>query len=484
VDKKIISGSLIVFLFVLSPVFASPVLQIHSPQNITYSQYTHILVNISSSEPVDFFVVSRSGKHVILAPDATSFTSSIYGSLGTYDFSISANNSNGTASAEVNFSINHSSIINVTECGFEISPNTTYVLQNDIASSGGSCINFYGHDFVIDLNGYTVSGEPYAIFGDCLNSEIKNGKITSNGVGAYVSGNKCHLANLTIDAGNGMLLEYMAYSVLEDIAINNTNIAIDLEPESHNIVMRNLTLTAGQYGGVAFYDANYYSSVILENSSATNFTYDMRFNVESSDWYFKNNKIRLDSIHPYSTIYGRARLFKMHLLKVNVTDQDGNGIASSVELVDNGILPRTGEEENMYTLNSNPTGRVLIGTDENGTASYYVTEKLIVYKTQSPLSSEEYEFSPYTFTARSGKSFQTVGNISLNINSTFETDFTINLGSSGLPQCTLAQMLDLDNNGVVNSKDAQVILRYMVGKDVSINSTKQCNALNFNPVHG
>jgi hypothetical protein len=43
-------------------------------------------------------------------------------------------------------------------------------------------------------------------------------------------------------------------------------------------------------------------------------------------------------------------------------------------------------------------------------------------------------------------------------------------------------MLDLDNNGVINSKDAQIVLKRMVGQTVTTNGTKQCNALNFFPV--
>jgi len=49
-------------------------------------------------------------------------------------------------------------------------------------------------------------------------------------------------------------------------------------------------------------------------------------------------------------------------------------------------------------------------------------------------------------------------------------------GAPPLPDCTLLQMLDLDNDGNVDVQDAVHILRYITGYGEALNATKDCNA--------
>lgn len=481
VNKVIITLS---FILVLSgAVLASPNIQILSPQNTTYSDYGPILINVSSNETVDFNMKAKTGRNIILAANKTVYESSIYGSLGSYNFTISANNSNGVVSTSVRFTINHSSIINVTGCGALFSSNTTYVLQNNISSSA-NCIFLAGKDNTFDLNGYSITGGFIAIFAECYNGNITNGNIIGgSSTGILISGgSKCLVKNLTIEAQSGMEFEFFSSSLLERIRIKNPAVGISFVSEANNIVMRNLTLETNKPDGIAFKDFNFYSSMNLEASRIENFTHAFYFGVDSSDWYLKNNILDISRVKPDSEISTAVRLFKEHLLKINVSDITGKGIPASIELLDNGALRRTNREENIYTLRSNPTGHIFEGTDPNGLLETFVTERLITYKSASPLSSEEFAFGPYNITARSGNSSVTNVNVSVNLNSTLTSNFTIVLPTE-LPQCTIAQMLDLNYDGVVNAQDARIILRFMVGKPLTVNSTKQCNALNFLPLN-
>lgn len=58
-------------------------------------------------------------------------------------------------------------------------------------------------------------------------------------------------------------------------------------------------------------------------------------------------------------------------------------------------------------------------------------------------------------------------------------EFNLEFPQQELPQCTIAQMLDLNNDGDVNAKDIKIIVDFIVGRPLSINSTKNCNALNL-----
>jgi hypothetical protein len=127
----------------------------------------------------------------------------------------------------------------------------------------------------------------------------------------------------------------------------------------------------------------------------------------------RNNDMNLTSISEDSSIQGRVRIFKEHLLLINTTDVSGNPVAASVELIDNGIFARTNRETNTYTFESNPTGQIFIGTNENGTAETFVTERLITVVTESPPSFSEVVFSPYTFIARAGSGFNVTANVSV-----------------------------------------------------------------------
>ena len=119
-----------------------------------------------------------------------------------------------------------------------------------------------------------------------------------------------------------------------------------------------------------------------------------------------------------------------------------------------------------------------MATNNTGSADVWLSEEMNIYKTDSPLTQEHYEFSPYSLTARS-QNISSNLNISMDgSNSTFYADFTLDFGEQGesLPPCTLAENLDLNNDETINIQDALLILRHITGKSVSTNEAKQCEA--------
>ncbi len=477
--------TLLIFSFAVS---AAPSITINSPTNTTYSEYGPIPINVTSNETVNFYWTNvKSGRKSLLQNASSSYYSNLYGSRGTINFTIFANNSNGFELRSVVFTINHSSIINVTTCGGLASPNTTYVLQNNINREGG-CITLGSSDFIFDMNGFTVSGDgsgSVGISGNCNDVYIINGRVIASETGIFFDeGSKCQVKNVSIEAEDfGVHAVSFYSSLLEKVSIKNATVGIFFDELVNNIFMKNLTLTSNKNPSFAFYTNVFDGVFSLENSNISGFTSNMYFDpVNNMDWYLRNNDMNITSIKEDSQIFGRVRLFKEHLLKINTSNTIGQPIAASVEILDNGAFERTNRETNTYTFDSNPTGRVFIGTNVNGSAETWVAERLITVTTASPPSFEDVSFSPYTLIARAALAADQQANVSVILNSTIVSNFTLSTGGTSLPTCTINQMLDLDNNGVINSKDAQIILRKMVGHNVTVNGTKECNAINFFPV--
>ena len=95
VDKRLL---ILLGIFVLSSlVSATPQLIINSPQATEYNS-TKILLNLSSNEPVDFFIKDTKGRNprdVILIENTTELIDYLYVNEGEHEFTIWANNSNG-----------------------------------------------------------------------------------------------------------------------------------------------------------------------------------------------------------------------------------------------------------------------------------------------------------------------------------------------------------------------------------------------------
>jgi len=478
------------FLVALPATYATPSIQITSPANTTYSETGPILINVTSNETVDFFI-RLNKRNITVANNTMNYTSYYYGSNGSHHFKIYANNSNGEAYDDVYFTINHSSVINVTTCGELASPNTTYVLQNNISSVPGGygpCIILLERepevaeesceDSILDLNGFTIDSDHTAIVGSCVNSQIINGNLYSYfyGVGIDIDGYKCHITNVSFDWPLiGVWAHYISDSLLETLEMNNVETGIYLD-NFKNIMVKNTSINSRPIPqGVAVKVFGESAATLnIENTNATGFL-GLWLGTNYVDIFLKNAKINTDDFIT-EELPGTTRIFTMHRLILHVTDGQGNGVPASVEIVDNGIFPRTDEERNQYTLKSNPTGRLFLATDENGTVDKWIAQKLKLITIRSPQVTEEYSFGNYTFIIRAGSSVNETGQINVDINSTLELNFTM---PPLLPDCTITQLLDLNNDGSVSIQDAVFVLRKIVGLPVSSTGKKNCNALNL-----
>ena len=221
--------------------FATPSITIVSPQNTTYSSLDPIVINVTSNEVTDFYFRGRVGKPAVIARSATSFVSKIFGTRGSINFTVYANNSGGLTVKSVIYTINHSSIVNVTDCGLLSSSNTTYVLQNDISNPGGVCILMSAAEIILDMNYYTIDAET-GIVANCISSSIKNGKLIGFTGILVPSASKCHMSNMTIESESTAIeASFFTNSLIENITITNASEAITFE-DSTNLVMRRLKM--------------------------------------------------------------------------------------------------------------------------------------------------------------------------------------------------------------------------------------------------
>ncbi len=501
-------------IFVLSSlVSATPQITIHSPQNITYDS-NKILANVTSNEPVDFFIKNPKGGSTkdgedsgktILAKNVTSFESFVYVKNGSYNFEIWANNlNNEETNSSVIYSSNKSNPINITSCGFLSSSDAKYVLDNDISTAFGSvdfgiCLFILNlRNVSLDLNRHTITsdyrslrilwGSDIEVFNGSMNGSATPISQTSPQV-MDLGGTRFKFRDLNISGFVGISSFTLSHAIFENVNINSS-IGIWYEP-LNDVYFINSSfnwngVNSESYPRTSAFNAFYDNSeFFLENVTIDDSFPDYQFYLEGtfSDFYLRSTHINMSKIR-YPLSLADTRFFTQHLVIINITDQLNLTGASSVRLQDNGILPRKTGIDSRFTTTTNPTSDILIPTEENGVGQEWVTEKLTYAKSSSPAVIEEHEFSNYTILTR-GWGSNELTNFTLdlsNLNSTVEINFKINTSVGGtLPQCTIPEMLDLNNDGNVTNQDALIVIRYMTGKNVSFNSVKECEGININP---
>lgn len=199
------------------------------------------------------------------------------------------------------------------------------------------------------------------------------------------------------------------------------------------------------------------------------------------DFYFRNTDLDMNKVY-YPSWVSDTRFFRQHLVVINVSDQFNETGSGVIDIEDNHIFngDSNGNGADLETL-KNPTSHLLVATDENGTAETWLTERLFLARSSSPVVITEYDFWPYNLTAKTWNT-NTTQQLSLSSNSTIPVKFDIIVPEGALPPCTLAEMLDLNNDGFVDHDDSIIVLRYLAGWNVEPVEAKECTGINLNIV--
>ena len=488
-------GSILFFTLVFSIFFvsAAPQLTIHSPEQTGYDS-TKIFVNVTSSEPVDFFIKGPVGQRdVILKENSNNFQNYLYVNEGKHEFTIWVNNSNGETNAKILFNTTTHNPVNITSCGIFGSSDTEYFLNNDVGGEPVTACVYISNvrNISFDLNGHNINfstgsyPEALRMF-YVSNAQVFNGSINApqtTGAAMELSISKTKFSNLNISGNVGVSIWDLQDVFFENV---NMNVTTGLYYWSvSNIHFVNSTFTWNGYSSSgcapipsAFCDWSDHSEFFLEETNITGFPeYDFYLRGTFSDFYLRNTKLNMSKIS-YSESVADVRVFTQHLILIDVIDQlnlTGSGI---IEVLDTEAVPRKEGYDALVETVVNPTSDLLVATNEDGTAEVWLTEKLTHAQSSSPAVVIDYEFSPYNLTAKTWDGETSTVLDLRNVNSTIPVSFQINVPLP-LPACTISQMLDLNNDGNVTILDKNIVLDYINGKNVSINGTKQCKGINL-----
>ena len=473
--------------------FAAPSINVVSPEETTYTT-TKVLINVTSNETVDFYTKAK--RYVsYLARNTTNFTSFLYGKNHEYILTIYANNSNGISSKNILYNVTGvSNPISIDSGGQLMSSNTEYRLANDV---GTIYYQWMASNVTLDLNGYTISGGFNAE--GCTYSKIANGSIAMGGGGSTAVspgivaihstfGQGCLFRNLTIESSDIALnLEDVNGYIFENIIVR-APVGVYSTIGQPIVTIRNSTFTrisGGEYlwyvgsqtkAGAFVRENTMNDNFNLENVIVRNYTNDLVWLYAGMGQFFvKDSQMNTTPYMPNpDEIWGVSRIFTQHRAIINITDSNGNGISSAVEIVNNNSKRDPTASE--YDMAGNPTATIFVATNASGLAETYLTQKVKVFRTESPLSITSVEYPTYTITARTKGVNESI-NLTMTSNSTFNVN--IALPVSDMPACTLEQMLDLNGDGNINAEDIRVVVHKMTNRPVNITSSKNCSALNL-----
>lgn len=485
----------LLFLFVISFIAATPQITIHSPQNITYDS-TKILVNVTSDEPVDFFIRNeRTGRKIILAENTTSLEDYLYVKEGNYEFTTWANNSNGESNDSVVFSDSVHNPIYITSCGTLYSPDAEYAVINDLipTPTTRTCLSIWNlRNVSINLNNHIIHrGTHQAVilsyssdinlFNGTINGSPTRTSFTSGLIDA--EGTKLRFSDLFMNGNIAFSIFNLDNSIFENIRINSSvgfwHYAVT------NTYFIDSSFNWNGFSGVneletAFYDQSDHSTIFLENTTIEGFPeYDFYSRGTYTDYFLRNSNLNISRIKFPDSI-ADIRVFTQHLITINVTDQFNKTGSGVIEILDDGTFERKIGLDALTDTLANPTSQLLVATNKDGTAEIWVTEKLTYAKSSSPPVITEYDFSLYNITAKTWDTDQT---ITLNLTghqSTIPLSFKLEVpGVEELPACTITHMLDLNNDGFVSIQDAIIMLRVITGLPVSVNGEKECKGISL-----
>jgi parallel beta-helix repeat protein len=374
---------------------------VQGPANGTTYDSDGIALNVTSDEPADFYMLSKSGRRHYIAFNTTNYLSNLYHKAGDYQFTIYANSS-GESNATVDYSSNVTNPIEINACGFIGSSHTKYELVNNI--TGPYCMFIEEVENIsFDLMGFEINAEDEALFiGLTEQVTIKNGTVSSETLPIYMEFvNNMIFKDLEIVSG---FYGYVGEGYV-DVLFENDEFK-RLSPESYGPIY---TLTSeGGYVHVknsimTIYEMiresyiEYYPPVfydVFENVTLQLPAGEEEFiischgavlcNIDFIDTNYSSSYIEADGEEVRIVITEHSRL------SINSVDQEGQGIPAALEI------------ESLSPFEHNPTQRVLSSTESNGKGDVYLSNKLKVYEFGENNLDYEQSFPSYNITARSG----------------------------------------------------------------------------------
>lgn len=471
------------FVLAASYVYAAPQIIIVSPENIVYDS-SKIFLNVTSNETADFFIKDARGqRELVLLENTSELTDYLYLKEGKHEFRIWARNNNGETNASVFFNSSVSNPVNVISCGFLFSSNTEYILSSNISSvSGYRCIHIVdATDVNFNLNENTIECEYCSIVLQanwCSNVEIYNGTIKggSNSVVLDLETKNINFIDVNVIGGYAGIYAYAMQNALFERVSVNSPVGFWFET-LNDVSFVNSTFTRNggfANGECAFKPFGNHATLVLEEFKVNGFKTDFCVEGGYTDFYFRNTKFNMSKSN-YPNWPTSTRFYRQHKVIIDVSDQL-NKTGSGVIQIKNTIH----HNPNKFREKDNPTGNLLIATDENGRAETWLTEKLFIAKTSSPPVIEDIDFSEYNITAKTWNGEETTVQLSLASNTTIPVSIQISVPVA-LPECTISQLLDLNNDNTINIQDAVIILRYISGLPVTSSGSKECTGISLNP---
>lgn len=364
------------------------------------------------------------------------------------------------------------SAVDIDSCQY-LQSNTEYRLVSNINYELGSpCFDIGSelegkHNITLNLNGHKIKSmsKPFRIqySSDIL---IKNGSVEGRfgGEGIFFS------KGITVEdliINDTYKTEFALWQV-SDVLIENSEIIGYITAYANvQAIIKNMTFYENNnfYGNasvvidefegvqqIKIINSKTYTEVglvFLRTAPFNMFVYNINSPKFNEFTYYGNNN------YPGQLI----RFINQKEFSFVVKDKNtGLGIPAKIDVID-----RFGNRESL-------------ATDDNGTAETFLTD--YTFTDYYDTNTTEY-YSNYTITASAGSASQTK-TINVTDSEPVSTiEFNLEFPQQELPQCTIAQMLDLNKDGDVNAKDIRVIVDFIVGRPVDISSTKNCNALNL-----
>ncbi|MGV8151917.1 MAG: NosD domain-containing protein [Candidatus Nanoarchaeia archaeon] len=323
-------------------------------------------------------------------------------------------------------------IVNINSCRTLDQAGTTYVLQNDVTTTG-TCFTITADNIVLDGNGFTIDGDD-----------------SGQDYGVYVSGrNNITIKNFknikdfgdTSNFGAGIWLRFVSNSVINNVSVSSSYMGIKFYSSSNNI-LNEISANSNYYGihfsssldntlsyvsansnnyGIYLYsslgnalssvsaNSNYYSGIFYYSSSNNKIIDSNIFNPDGTDVYLSAslNNIFLNTFYNVSSesVQVGSSLIRKWYYTAYVNDSEGN----SLENVN--IQGYDSNENLQFNLTTKSNGltdktEIIEYINNGGVKTYYSPYEVYAISSLYPSVAQTWDLT----LQKSGKQEFTLGN--------------------------------------------------------------------------